>query len=263
MNGTKKGHQQLSPACFNNGGYEAILEAQPYSTLYGAQGTFTTDGHLMLILDAPWTKQHMGSMGITLFLHRVSRSSEVPPTNGFYTVRQQDIISVDVDDDVTYDAHTTYNNVTVGDGQNLVEIVGIRDVSVFNQASSGKDVFSGYVSYDSPTKKLIINIEAGIRSNYTALLYAYSCDASCATCIGPLASNCLTCIANLALKNGMCKIPVVCDSSCFTCSGPAANQCETCAGNLQTLNGECTCPNGQFVNNTNTNFDCSACHSTC
>jgi hypothetical protein len=46
----------------------------------------------MLILDVHEQHKHMGYLNITLFLHRVSLSSEVPPTNGFYGEAIADII---------------------------------------------------------------------------------------------------------------------------------------------------------------------------
>lgn len=70
------------------------MGAQPYSTLYGEQATFTTDGQLRLCsVDVFQTVNHNPQgypTNITLFLHRVSLSSQIPPTSGFYVANDAD-----------------------------------------------------------------------------------------------------------------------------------------------------------------------------
>jgi hypothetical protein len=73
------------------------VDAQPYSTLHGAHGTFTSGG-LMLFQDeigggVP-NRDDDFSMDLTLFLHRVSFFSEVPPTNVFYVSKSADRVDV-------------------------------------------------------------------------------------------------------------------------------------------------------------------------
>jgi hypothetical protein len=76
------------------------VDAQPYSTLHGAHGTFTSGG-LMLFQEQTGEAGHYGfsrddpfSMDLTLFLHRVSFFSEVPPTNVFYVSKSADRVDV-------------------------------------------------------------------------------------------------------------------------------------------------------------------------
>lgn len=52
------------------------------------------------------------------------------------------------------------------------------------------------------------------------------CDLSCATCSGPSAQNCISCIDGKFLDtDNSCK---PCSSLCKTCDGPLANNCKTC-----------------------------------
>lgn len=53
-----------------------------------------------------------------------------------------------------------------------------------------------------------------------------NCHSECATCSGPLRTNCLTCPINLVLAQGSC-----CDATCSTCSGPNSSDCTSCSAN--------------------------------
>jgi hypothetical protein len=54
-----------------------------------------------------------------------------------------------------------------------------------------------------------------------------------------------------------------CDASCATCSGSAATQCLTCTGGLTPLSGACTCLPNQFVSSANGQFQCTDCDASC
>jgi hypothetical protein len=82
------------------------------------------------------------SMDLTLFLHRVSLSSEVPPMNGFYVTRNVDRRPVNNDISI-YIA----SNMTVGDDQNLVGVVGIQ---FFLTSDVDSTVVKVDVDYNTP-----------------------------------------------------------------------------------------------------------------
>ena len=108
-----------------------------------------------------------------------------------------------------------------------------------------------------------------------------TCDASCATCIGPLPTDCLTCSASTYLFSGnntclACSVAgyshpdgvncIQCDSSCDTCSGTLATDCLTCppgtyffAGNTSCV--ACTDPNYSHTDGINCLF--TACDPSC
>jgi hypothetical protein len=103
----------------------SIEEPLPYSSIYGSQGVFTSTGTLRTVK----VLAQQQAIQLTLFLHRMSLTSEVPPKNGYYMYKTgyPEVFN----GVVTFNAaDATYNSVTVGTGQKLVGIVGIADFSI-------------------------------------------------------------------------------------------------------------------------------------
>lgn len=104
------------------------------------------------------------------------------------------------------------------------------------------------------------------------------CDASCATCNGGTASNCLTCSStSTVLVGSTCQ---ACHTSCKTCTGVNSNQCASCNNGFVLSSGSCiscditcnTCSGPTSQNcltckNTtvylNSNNACVSCPTTC
>ena len=86
--------------------------------------------------------------------------------------------------------------------------------------------------------------------------YTGVCEATCGTCSGPSASQCLSCKANASLASQACSCNAnytwqvsgcvysgACDATCLTCSGPASTQCVSCADPIVTISSNtCSCP---------------------
>ena len=103
-----------------------------------------------------------------------------------------------------------------------------------------------------------------------------TCHGSCATCNGPLSSNCESCNGLDKLYKGTCipscpaNISVLvgsvceeCHSTCATCSGVTETECTSCSGNLFLDGTRCVseCPATTYKNiATNT---CDPCHGSC
>ena len=107
------------------------------------------------------------------------------------------------------------------------------------------------------------------------------CDASCKTCNGPAATNCLTCYTGkylLAANNSCVSCNIdgyyqdtgtqtckLCDTSCKTCSGTAATNCLSCPTGkyLLAANNSCvSCDVDGYFQDTDTQT-CKACHASC
>ena len=97
------------------------------------------------------------------------------------------------------------------------------------------------------------------------------CNETCASCSGPLGSQCLSCESNALLNQGACgcsngyytnyarvcndpstpcEACLACDSTCLTCNGSAATNCLSCFGNA-------------ILANNNTCINCDASCNTC
>ena len=120
-----------------------------------------------------------------------------------------------------------------------------------------------------------------------AALPADPCNATCATCSGPSANECIKCLGGRYKSGGQCLTCTTCtaseyvsaactttanitcgacDASCVTCSGPAASQCTSCAGGKYLSGGGCqacnVCGAGTFqatACTTSANATCTAC----
>jgi proprotein convertase subtilisin/kexin type 5 len=107
------------------------------------------------------------------------------------------------------------------------------------------------------------------------------CHASCNTCSGPKADDCLSCPPERKLLAGQCSLGSCpssyfeisyvgkleckrCHSACRTCSGPSHTQCTDCADGFTIKNGICTpCPPGQYLNRAQEIPVCSSCYHDC
>jgi hypothetical protein len=121
-----------------------------------------------------------------------------------------------------------------------------------------------------PQRSLYLSSQP-VREQRQRQLPMYNCDASCATCSGSAATQCLTCTGGLTApqrslylssqpvrEQRQRQLPMYnCDASCATCSGSAATQCLTCTGGLTPLSGACTCLPNQFVSSANGQFQCT------
>jgi hypothetical protein len=93
------------------------------------------------------------------------------------------------------------------------------------------------------------------------------CYFTCATCNGPLPTNCITCESGAAITVGQpCPQPPTttfagtCHASCATCYGPSSFQCLGCAsGQLLSPENTCVCPTGKYTSGST----CFACHYSC
>jgi|JI6StandDraft_1071083.scaffolds.fasta_scaffold00697_24 hypothetical protein len=234
-------HVAVFPAIPIPGSTWAIKrEAQPYSGLYGPTSTFrAADFGMIKNTKAGFTVQ------FTLCLHRVSPSSQIPPTNGYFS-------SVDIllnGNIQTSSSNPTYNAVAPGP-----EILGIVGFTSFWE--HGATVASGMsVNYTSPQSVSLSS--HGYDSNYLnydAFFYSFVCDSSCETCDGPLPNQCLTCPTALtAFYGSRCTCPVssatvttnfVCvDNGCF--SYDAFGICISCkqnASRIQVPDNKDSCP---------------------
>jgi len=105
------------------------------------------------------------------------------------------------------------------------------------------------------------------------------CHSSCATCKGGTVSDCLTCVGNKFLLDGICydNCPSTywgnassakcesCHISCRTCTDAASNSCLSCPNGLYIVRnrGECvdTCPVAFFLRFTTKS--CEPCSTNC
>ena len=101
------------------------------------------------------------------------------------------------------------------------------------------------------------------------------CDSTCATCDGPLSTNCLSCSSTLFYSsvNKTCTLCNTdglyqsgsnchqCDSSCKTCSSGGDSACTSCVSPKIVNRGYCLlpCPSGQYDNG----GQCRLCNSNC
>jgi len=67
------------------------------------------------------------------------------------------------------------------------------------------------------------------------------CDTTCATCFSGTPDTCITCPSDRVLQSGYCTIVnPVCDPTCLTCNGPLATNCVICADGFK-LSDQGTC----------------------
>ena len=110
-------------------------------------------------------------------------------------------------------------------------------------------------------------------------LQCAACDASCTTCSGGTASDCVTCASGAPIKHGsQCvsaapagffarsadSVTQSCDGSCATCNGPSSAECTSCPSNAPYLHsGQClaSCPAQFFANSAGDG--CDACDGSC
>ena len=116
-----------------------------------------------------------------------------------------------------------------------------------------------------------------------------ACDATCTTCSGPGAAECLSCAVEAYpfLHGATCAAScpdtgyyvamsgaqgaqgtcAACAASCLSCSGPASTECLSCpsSGTPYFDDGACvaSCPNGKFLDGAASPAACAACDATC
>ena len=158
-------YSSVRPAFYVNGAYEATSGAQPYSTLYGKEATFTNEGKFMVIKDT----NGLQTIQCTLILHRVSLSSEIPPRNGFYSSKGPDSVSGTVSIDA---ANANYNSVAVLEGETLIGIVGMSGTYI--TVGAGTPI-SMSVNYTSPQEIVITSTNSAKNYLvYNGLFYSSS-----------------------------------------------------------------------------------------
>ena len=124
-----------------------------------------------------------------------------------------------------------------------------------------------------------------------AIAAALPCDPTCATCSGPAANQCTTCVGGRYKSGGQCltcstcsasqyevsacstaanRACGACNAACATCSGSSASQCTSCAANKYLSGGQClacsTCAASEYqvsACNANANTSCGACDASC
>lgn len=108
----------------------------------------------------------------TLYIHRVSPSSEVPPTNGFYT----NTGTASLNGVNSIDAYNSSTNAVVT-GQGLLGIVGFCDFWVYESTTPTSSMSVNYTSAQE-----IVVTSNGYTTNYPSfygLFYTFVCDSSC------------------------------------------------------------------------------------
>lgn len=110
-----------------------------------------------------------------------------------------------------------------------------------------------------------------------------TCHKSCAECLGPLDTDCLSCPAGLALHQGRCVVScpagsytasrpghhvplcLACHSTCKTCSGASKKECLDCTDGMILKDSRCivppTCYSKQYYQPTAK--ECQPCDSSC
>lgn len=106
----------------------------------------------------------------------------------------------------------------------------------------------------------------------SALKACVPCHATCASCTGPAASDCVTCASLYSLNDGFClaKCPSYryseggickdCNAGCQRCEG-TPNYCTSCPDKLYLSQGKClpACPDATYLDN----GKCTQCHASC
>lgn len=171
-------------------------------------------------------------------------------------------------------ANSEDSNITKYCGLNFPEAHRMIDV-LFNHSSSSLFL----------QMKTTITSSLGFWGLYNISLFILQCDAVCASCIGPLENDCMSCYPGKFLKNvpgpstcinpcpdgyfsnfitGLCEI---CHSSCLTCFGATSKDCTSCYKGyfLMTVAPDFSCvqacPASFWVDISS--YTCKPCDSSC
>ena len=239
------------PAVYDGSSWNRAEVAQDYAEIKGVDKTFT-DTELKLLV----TPQAL-TMQFTLFLHRVSLSSDTPKSNGFYYSFYSEA-TLDHGKFVE-DTSNPDNNPLPGTAQNIIGIVAFIDYATYRNPPAGSLRSKKNINFTDI--KHVTNIGSGLADHYpdyNALFYL--CDGSCASCYGASDDNCLACspksnrVAVVDANNRCPCLPhfyedesgncVQCPPTCETCQltggSPVCLTC-VCAQHREFNSGAGTC----------------------